>query len=250
MTEQNKKPFCPLIAVVDLESLDTVVSAVIASVGCVVIDVLTGEEKGSFYHQLDVTEQEGIRSHSQDTLDWWQKIREQNPEAYLATFPDKTVFSQGNDYGLLPYTLNAFNEFLRAQFGDERIQIMGNGSEFDNAILMHAMHQFGIEPAWDHGGNQSLRTPVWMGRLLLDYDPKYELEFEGIKHHALHDARHEAKYLHLIVKMFQEKLGLTEEKLRHAFTQGFDSGYNQEECLIHPEQEALELANSFLTTNA
>ena len=78
--------------------------------------------------------------------------------------------------------------------------------EFDNVLLADAYDKWGIEQPWQFRGNQSLRTAVWMGRKLLDIDPKYDLQFEGIQHHALHDARHEAKYLLHIMGAFKKAI--------------------------------------------
>ena len=242
MSEQLKqKTLSPLVAVVDIETASTRVDAVIATIGCVVVDVLTGKELGTFYRRCNYKAQEVTRHTCDETLAWWMKIRIKYPQAY-----EEVANYNYSDRIRLADALMELNAFLVAQFGDVRIQVMGNGPEFDNAILLHAMTEFGIKPAWNHGGNQSLRTAVMFGRLLLDYDPKYELEFEGIQHHALDDARHEAKYLHLIISEFQNQLMAKNGALLNAFSQGFMAGYNQEESLIHPEIEATEQGIRYL----
>ncbi|WP_279448496.1 hypothetical protein [Aeromonas hydrophila] len=45
-----------------------------------------------------------------------------------------------------------------------------------------------------------------MGRLLLGADPKYQIPFEGVQHHAGDDSRHEAKVAVAIVRDFSERL--------------------------------------------
>lgn len=186
----------PLIAVVDIETLDTAPTAIILSIGCVVVNVFTGQEVANFYEVIDQDFQivQG-RTSSESTLKWWQK--QENKTAWESIIHDGEMIE-------LDDALNDFNEFLVNAFDGERIQIMGNGPEFDNVKIAHAMQQLDITPAWDHGGNQSLRTAVWMGRMLLGIDPKYTLELEQgeVKHHALHDARHEARYLYAIFQAF------------------------------------------------
>lgn len=183
----------PLMAVVDIETLDTSITAVIASIGCVVVNVFTGEVISEFYERCEILHQSTTqgRTKSQSTVDWWEKQAVDCMPAYLE------VFDKGLERDSLYNVLPRFNDFLAKSFDGERVQLMGNGPEFDNAKIGHAMHQFGIEPAWDHGANQSLRTAVWIGRMLAGIDPKYVLKLaEGeVKHHALHDACHEAKYL-------------------------------------------------------
>ncbi|MBL4832617.1 MAG: 3'-5' exoribonuclease [Pseudomonas sp.] len=183
----------PLMAVVDIETFDTAITAVIASIGCVVVNVFTGEVISEFYERCEMLHQPTTqgRTKSQSTVDWWDEQAEVSLLAYQEIY-DKAL-ERDSLYNVLP----RFNDFLQKSFDGERVQLMGNGPEFDNATLEHAMRQFDIKPAWDHGANQSLRTAVWMGRMLAGVDPKYTLELSDgeVKHHALHDACHEAQYL-------------------------------------------------------
>jgi inhibitor of KinA sporulation pathway (predicted exonuclease) len=183
----------PLMAVVDIETLDTAITAVIASIGCVVVNVFTGEVVAEFYERCELMHQSTTqgRTKSESTKHWWVEQITAFPAAF------RELYDKGLERDSLYDVLPRFNDFLTQAFNGERVQLMGNGPEFDNAKLEHAMYQFDIKPAWDHGANQSLRTAVWMGRMLAGIDSKYTLELdEGeTKHHALHDARHEAKYL-------------------------------------------------------
>jgi hypothetical protein len=194
----------PLMAVIDIETLDTKPSAVIASIGCVVVNVFTGEFVSEFYERCEIVHQSTTlgRTKSQSTIDWWDKQAVDCLPAYQEVF-DKG-FKRDKLYNVLP----RLNDFLTNTFDGNRVQLMGNGPEFDNAALNHAMEQFNIKPAWDYGANQSLRTIVWMGRMLMGIDPKYTLELQDgeVKHHALHDARHEAKYLCAVFQSFAAKI--------------------------------------------
>lgn len=185
-----------LVAVVDLETLGKSAGAVIASIGVVIVDV--GQRMGivdEFYSRVALSQG---RQRDAGTLDWWEQQKVNNPEAWVE------VFSSG-DRPSLPYVLEALSSFLDSHFGQVGpVELMGNGSEFDNVLLADAYQQWGITQPWPYYGNQSLRTAVWMGRKLLDIDPKYDLQFEGIQHHALHDARHEAKYLLHIMGAFKK----------------------------------------------
>lgn len=176
-----------LVAVVDLETLSKGTGAVIASIGVVIVDV--GQHMGivdEFYSRVALKQG---RQCDADTMAWWDQQKAKNPEAWVEVFGSGARPS-------LDYVLEELSGFLGRHFDQVGpVELMGNGSEFDNVLLADAYKQWGIEQPWQFRGNQSLRTAVWMGRQLLDIDPKYDLQFEGIQHHALHDARHEAKYL-------------------------------------------------------
>lgn len=194
----------PLVAVVDIETASRKPSAAILSVGCVVVDVLQGVEVARFYSRCDMDSQLG-RDQDMDTLDWWDNVRKDHPEAYDEAFCIEIERSP------LDMVLTGLDCFLACHFGDDKRQVMGNGPEFDNVILAHAYEQLGLKQPWHYGGNQSLRTVVLMGRLLLGIDPKYDLEFEGVRHHALYDALHEARYLLAVFGALLSAIGETKE---------------------------------------
>ena len=179
------------VAVLDIETLGKAANAVIPSIGCVIINIFTGDVISKFYVRCDVQSQLKIRTTDQETFDWWESQLKEYPNSYNEIFSDKLSRVD------LKEALNQLNDFLKSHLPN-RPQVVGNGPEFDNVIVVNAMQQAGIEPAWDHGCNQSLRTFVFLGRYLLNIDPKYKLEFKGEKHHALNDAIYEAEYLHFI----------------------------------------------------
>ena len=184
-----------LVAVVDIETLGKSASAVIASIGVVIVDVAQLRIVDEFYTR--VARSQG-RLVDAETLTWWEQQKAENPDAWVE------VFSDGARPSLI-YALEALSGFLSRHFGEAGpVELMGNGSEFDNVLLADAYKQWGIEQPWPFRGNQSLRTAVWMGRQLLDIDPKYDLPFVGVRHHALHDARHEAAYLLHIMGAFKK----------------------------------------------
>jgi len=177
-----------VITTVDVETLGKASNAKIATIGAAVADVFSGEILGKFYVRCDLVQPE--RSINLEVTQWWNDKKETDAVAY-----DEVFGSQSNRLPLHE-ALDLLSQFITAHYPNgARPQVMGNGSEFDNVILVDAYEQFGIVPPWDFGANQSLRTVVLMGRALLGIDPKYNLVFDGIKHHALDDAIHEALYL-------------------------------------------------------
>lgn len=186
-----------LVAVVDIETLGNGTDAVIGSIGVVIVDVAQLQVVDEFYCRVDLAQG---RQRDDDTMAFWERQKAESPAAWEEMF--------GNAGRLfLVDALNALSNFLGRHFDTvAAVELMGNGSEFDNVLLADAYRQWGVELPWWFRGNQSLRTVVWMGRQLLDIDPKYQLPFEGIRHHALHDARHEAAYLIVILKAFSQQL--------------------------------------------
>lgn len=188
-----------LVAVVDLETLGKGAGATIASIGVVIVDV--GQQAGivdEFYSRVALKQG---RQCDADTMAWWEQQKAENPEAWVEVFGSGARPS-------LDYVLEELSGFLSRHFDHAGpVELMGNGSEFDNVLLADAYKQWDIAQPWPFRGNQSLRTAVWMGRQLLGIDPKYDLPFEGAQHHALHDARHEAKYLLHIMSAFKKAIG-------------------------------------------
>lgn len=187
----------PLIAVGDIETLAKSPNAKIGAIGVVLVDVVEGREAGRFYTPVCLDSQPD-RVEDQDTVEWWEQQREAFPDAYTQ------MYAEDINRMSLTAALEALAMFLKSNFGDKKIQLMGNGPEFDNVILANAYEWAELEQPWHYGGNQSLRTVVWIGRMLRGVDPKYDGEFEGVKHHALYDAVHEARYLLEVFKYFRQ----------------------------------------------
>ncbi|MBQ4675563.1 3'-5' exoribonuclease [Aeromonas hydrophila] len=190
-----------LVAVVDIETLGKGADAVIGSIGVVIVDVTRLQAIDEFYCRIDLAQG---RQRDDATLTFWEQQKAESPAAWEEMF--------GNAGRLfLVDALRALSNFLSRHFSKAAaVELMGNGSEFDNVLLADAYRQWGVEQPWGFRGNQSLRTAVWMGRVLLGIDPKYQRPFEGIRHHALHDARHEAAYLIDILACFKRELGYYE----------------------------------------
>lgn len=183
----------PFLAVVDIETLAQSIDAVIATIGITVINVLTGIILGEFYVRVDHN-QPG-RVTDEPTLAFWAELKVSHPEAWAEVF-DERLSRVSLSTALLG--LKSFLATMAAD-GSREIEVMGNGPEFDNAIVLHAAKQLNMGDLWGFRRNQSMRTAVWLGRLLVGRDPKYQIRFEGVQHHALHDSRHEAKVTSVIV---------------------------------------------------
>ena len=194
----------PIAGVLDIETGSLRNNAHIFTIGLVIGNLVTGDILAESYYRINGTGQEDrIKDH--DTLEvFWKDSSLVSPEAQREIFDeDQPRMSLAEALLRLNADINDFKE----KHDVKHINITGNGSEFDNAIITEAYRDLGIELPWKYGDNQSLRTIVWMGRLLLGIDPKYTIEFEGILHHALHDSRHEFKTASIIVRELLDAIG-------------------------------------------
>ena len=198
----------PVVIVADIESLDTAVTAKIGTVGAAAVDVMTGRRIATFYRRIDLSLDQPGRTANEDTVTVWAKQASDSPEAW------REMFEPGLPRGPLEQVLNEFADFVRyvEKLTGQRAQVMGNGPEFDNAVLAHAYGQMGIRLPWSYWVNQSLRTAVWLGRVLCEIDPKNQLARTGALHHALYDAIHEAETLLVILGELWGVVGRAERK--------------------------------------
>lgn len=122
------------------------------------------------------------------TILWWLK---QAPEARSAIVMDDTV-------GLVE-TLEQFLDFIaeNAANGSKNVQLWGNGSSFDCSLLEAAFELADTPFPIPHWNYRDVRTVVELGKAV-GLNSSYDIPFEGDKHNALADARHQVKYVSAI----------------------------------------------------
>lgn len=189
------------VVVIDLETLSISPGAAIGTVGAALVDVLTGEILSEFYERADLKGQDS-RLRDSATMAFWAEQKLVNRLAW------DEVFSTEISRRPLACVLQTFCHWMMAiqeTYGE--VEVMGNGPEFDNVIMVDALKWCGLDDPWHFRFNQSLRTVVWLARLLLKIDPRNIPLVPGeVQHHALHDARREAKGLYRGVNAFSERL--------------------------------------------
>lgn len=206
------------IAVLDLETGAKTPDAHIYSIGVSVIDVENLCIAADLYYRIDDNQPGRVKDAS--TLGFWLKQAEQSPDAF-----DELFCNAFDDKPLpLKNALVALTEWL-VSFGDPKsMHLMGNGSEFDNVILDHAINKAGLKNPIPYWNNQSLRTIKLVHRLLngdMASNALEQMPFEGRKHHALDDAQHEAKQLLLVLKTirgyqaYDQDIAQLKEQLQH-----------------------------------
>lgn len=193
----NSYKLSPLVALINIKTLGKKDNAVIASIGCVIVNVVTSKIVDECYIRCQ-TELQSHRSTDESSHFFWQQQRINNPAAW------QEIFAPNLPRRPLKGALEDLSHYINQQFpANSIVQLMGNNTEFDNVILSQAYQQAGLVPPIFEYENQSLVTMSWLSKMLFGYDPQHQLPFKGIKHHALHDAQHQAKVLLAIMdKLF------------------------------------------------
>lgn len=169
--------------VFDLETLGTVPGSVVATIGA---HVVYPHRKGlnrwgpAFYVRVD---HEDAKKHGlftmAKTLEWWDK---QSAVARDEVFgPDKVRLT-------LPNALAQLRSFV-GNFGPD-VQVWGNGSDFDCAMLACAYDAIGQETPWLFWNTRCLRSFRAMhSDVTVERDPRFA------PHHAQYDATYQAEIL-------------------------------------------------------
>ena len=171
---------------IDLETLDTTVTAKILSVGLCFFDIATGEVRLQTDVTVPLAGQEK-RTVSDAALNWWM------------TQTDKAwSLARGGEQTELRKLLHAISDNVKMFPG---IRVWGNGATFDISILEHAFNEYGIPVPWDFWNVRDMRTLVEVGQMITGVGIRSKVPFEGVKHSAVDDAVWQAKVVSEIWKV-------------------------------------------------
>ena len=168
---------------VDLETMGKNPDAPIISIGAIFFDPQTGDMGPEFSKTIDLDTAGGVIDR--DTIKWWLK---QSREAQSALLTDEIPLDDA---------LLQLREFIDENSGEFFVQVWGNGANFDNVILRRSYERQGIPCPWRYCNDRDVRTIVELGKAI-DFDARTAIPFEGERHNALDDARHQAKYVSAI----------------------------------------------------
>lgn len=166
----------------DLETLSTEPNAAILSIGAV--PFLSPVPVESFYTRVNPSDYNHMEQRkfdiSKQTLAWW-KI--QKSEAQAEAF--------GGTSSLL-MALSEFSKYcaiIKKSTGTIIIP-WSKGADFDLPIIRNAFDAFGISLPWAYYNHRCYRTLEALGKMYGLTVP----EMVGMKHNALEDAKHQARY--------------------------------------------------------
>ena len=168
---------------VDLETMSTQTDAAIISIGAVFMDFKNGCLGSNFYFFVDLKSSVDSGGHIEpDTINWWMK---QSDMARKVLFENTVT---------LRHALLCFTEFVYGKGNSEDVRIWSNGATFDCIILRKALEREKINLPWHFINDMCYRTVV-------NLNPEIEKdEREGTYHHALDDAKFQARHLIKILK--------------------------------------------------
>ena len=178
---------------IDIETLGVSVTAPILSVGAVFFTPETGSLGKEFYQIVSIKSalEHGVVEPA--TLSWWMQ---QSRDA-RSIFYDKSSVS-------LPETLTALGQFMAANTDPLTVNVWGNGSSFDNAILSNIYNRLGMKLPWNFRNDRDVRTIVHLANIIKNKNVLNLNHREGVHHNALDDAKYQAKYVATAYSLLSE----------------------------------------------
>jgi exodeoxyribonuclease VIII len=184
---------------VDLETLGTIPGCVGLSIGAVVMDFDKMELAEEFYTVVSTPDSlESFLHVDPNTVKWWN---DKSPDARRVLEDAKAL-----DAPSLAQAMSAFNDWLLGVGASVRkCRLYGNGADFDNPILRvmwdaAKVEPFHAKPGAGFFGGRCYRTLKSLDELFGPAFAAPKLEREGTYHHALDDAKHQARHLMSIVR--------------------------------------------------
>lgn len=167
--------------VIDLETMGKGPNAPIAAIGAVCVQ--NARPIDEFYRRINL--ESSMQSHlfrelDASTIQWWLQQSAEARAEIDGSQPSNDIYD----------AIVQLADWMAIYANDREAIVWGNGSSFDNVILRSSIAANYTKLPWQFWNDRDLRTI-----LALYPEAKNVGEFDGIKHHALHDARHEAKQL-------------------------------------------------------
>ena len=163
---------------IDLETLDTAVTAKILSIGVCAFNASTGEIFSSTESAVSLDGQE-TRTVNHSTFQWWMN---QSEQARGSVTPDDPI--------KLEKALRTLSDVF-----PRGARVWGNGATFDISMLEHAFDQYGSRAPWDFRNIRDMRTMVEIGQVITGQDLRSKVENTGTHHSAADDALWQAKVI-------------------------------------------------------
>jgi hypothetical protein len=171
---------------IDLETLGNTPTAPIVAIGAVFFNPKTGELGAEFSATIDFESACERRTPDASTIKWWLV---QSDDARAKVIRGKEEMYEGL-HGLMGFIDNHSNAWA--------VKPWGNGATFDISMLEDCFKCYGMKAPWQFWNIRDVRTVVELGEMK-GYT-KDMVEFEGVPHVALDDAKHQARYVSLITQ--------------------------------------------------
>lgn len=168
---------------IDLETMDNKPTAAITALAGVLFNPVTGEVGKRFYRRISLENSVALGgTMGAETVLWWMRQTAEARSEFLC-----------DDCQDLDQALNDFYMFLSENADMHTLQVWGKGPSFDNVILRHTLNKCGHSFAlWNFWNDRDVRTVEQIAKDL-GLNLKSIITFDGVPHHALYDAIHQAK---------------------------------------------------------
>jgi exodeoxyribonuclease VIII len=185
---------------VDIETMGTKPGSAIVAIAAVEFDMQSGKMGKEFYRSISLKSclRAGLIVDA-GTIEWWMS---QESEAQRFLFIDRVP---------IIYALNSFTSFLVGLDPSTDKQIWGNSARFDLGLLEAAYAIEGVDILemhddlpWRHWNERDVRTLA-----SLNPELKHAIAFEGTRHNALDDCKHQIRYCSAIWNTIQISNQLT-----------------------------------------
>lgn len=168
---------------IDLETMDNKPTAAITALAAVFFNPETGEMGERFYRRISLLNSvEYGCTMGADTVLWWMRQSTEARSEFLC-----------DDCQDMDFALQDFSAFIQESADPHHVQVWSKGPSFDNVIIRHAAERCGFtHPFWNFWNDRDVRTMEQLAKDL-GLNLKNIIPFDGIPHHALYDAIHQAK---------------------------------------------------------
>ena len=178
---------------IDLETLGQSPGCVVLSLGVVPFGPRVsapGRDTG-LYLKLHVKKQHEIgMTEDQDTVEWWSKQGDAAQDVLRASVLDV----EPDD------ACEKLNRFLSERCQQSKIRMWANGADFDLPIIIALYKAVDLKPAWRYYNHRCYRTLKALAPMMCQ-----TAGFDGVPHHALDDAVHQARNANEMLRFFASK---------------------------------------------
>ena len=180
---------------IDLETLSTTPTAAIIEIGAVEFDIDTGhisplKERSEFHRLIEFDSACVNRDIDPNTVRWWFGQPQEARERFTQSIGDP-----------VENVISAFYHWCERIISTEhQVCVWGNGATFDISIVENILQQYGFDIPWKFYNIRDVRTIVHLADGIVD---KNGFEFEGVRHNALDDAKHQVKYVSAMWQLFR-----------------------------------------------
>jgi len=167
---------------IDLETMGVRPTSAIVSIGVVHFDKTS--VLGEFYTPVSLADclKHGL-TQDQSTIDWWAKQPAEARDAW-----------QRPDAPPLADALVKMSRWMQTFATPKFICPWGNGSDFDNVLMVNAFNALSADPPWKFYNHHCFRTMKNMFQVA-------DVPRQGTHHNALDDAHHQVRHFQSILQV-------------------------------------------------